>query len=234
MQRIWILAAMFCVTLIAGCAQKDTSEASTTPAPVTAAPAPTAAPAAPATAPRVKPDQTAIRTKTFEIPAGTEVSVRNDDTIDSSKAAEGQTYAGEVTEDVKDAAGDVVIPRGADAQLIIKAVQSSGKSDLVVDLKSVSVAGKQYAITASDFVKEGRDGVGANKRTAEFVGGGAAVGALIGAVTGKGKGAAIGAGAGAGGGALAEVLTKGGAVKIPAETQMTFKLDKAVRIVERK
>lgn len=40
------------------------------------------------------------------------------------------------------------------------------------------------------------------KKSAERIGGGAAVGAAIGAIAGHGKGAAIGAGAGAGAGAL--------------------------------
>jgi hypothetical protein len=189
-------------------------------------------------APRPRPDKTAIHTKTFEIAAGTEIAVRNDETIDSSSAAEGQTYAAEVTDDVHDAQGDVVIPRGANAQLVIKSVANGGRirgaSDLVVDLQSISVAGQQYAVAASDFVKEGHDGVGANKRTAEFVGGGAALGAVIGAIAGQGKGAALGAASGAGAGALTQVITKGGSVKIPAETLMTFKLNNAVRIVERR
>jgi hypothetical protein len=188
--------------------------------------------------PRARPDREAIKTKTFEISAGTEVAVRNDEAIDSSKAAEGQTYAAEVTDDVRDAKGDVVIPRGANAQLVIRSASGGGRirgaSDLVVDLQSVSVAGQQYALTATDFVEKGKDGVGANKRTAEYAGGGAALGAVIGAIAGQGKGAAIGAASGAGAGALAQVLTKGGSVKIPAETLMTFKLEKPVRIVERR
>src|SRR5262249_51156221 len=61
----------------------------------------------PAPAPRYHPDESAIQTKTFEVPAGTEISVRNDEMIDSGKAAEEQTYAAEVTNDVRDAQGAV-------------------------------------------------------------------------------------------------------------------------------
>src|SRR2546429_1488522 len=39
------------------------------------------------------PVESEITSKTFELPVGTEVSVRTEETIDSSKAAEGQTYA---------------------------------------------------------------------------------------------------------------------------------------------
>ena len=62
--------------------------------------------------------------------------------------------------------------------------------------------------------------------------GGAAVGAIIGAIAGGGKGAAIGAGSGAGAGALTQILTKGGAIKVPVETIMTSKLDAPLRVVE--
>jgi hypothetical protein len=219
----------------------DQPAAAGAPAAAANATAPGGAPlpaAEPAAAPRPRPDKTAIQTKTFEIPAGTEVSVQNDEAIDSGKAADGQTYAAEVTMSVRDANGAVVIPRGANAQLVIKSASSGGKirgaSDLVMDLRSVSVDGQEYLLNSTDLEKKGNNGIGANKRTGEFVGGGAALGAVIGAIAGGGKGSAIGAGAGAGAGALTQILTKGNSIKIPAETVMTFKLDQPVRIVERK
>jgi hypothetical protein len=184
------------------------------------------------------PTQAEIRTKTYVVPSGTKVAVRTEDTIDSAKAAEGQTYAAEVADDVPDANGDVVIPRGSNAQIVIRSASKGGRfhgaSDLVLDLQSISVEGQKYLVSTVDLQEKGRQGVGANKRTAEMTGGGAALGAIIGAIAGGGKGAAIGAGAGAGGGALTQVLTKGGSIKVPAETVLTFQLDKPVRIVEAK
>jgi hypothetical protein len=172
------------------------------------------------------------------VAAGTEVSVRTDETIDSASAAEGQGYAGEITADVRDAAGDVVIPKGANAQIVIKSASKGGRirgaSDLVVDLQSVSVGGQQFMLNTTDVVQQGKNGIGMNKRTGEMVGGGAGIGSIIGAIAGHGKGAAIGAAAGAGAGALTQILTKGGSIKIPAETEMTFKLDQPLRVVERK
>jgi hypothetical protein len=165
---------------------------------------------------------------------GTEVSVRTEETIDSGKAAEGQTYAAEVTRDVVDAAGDVVIPRGSNAQVVIRSASKGGRirgsADLVLDLKSVSVEGQEYALHTADLAQRGKDGVGANRRTAEYTGGGAAIGAIIGAIAGGAKGAAIGAGSGAGAGALTQILTKGGAIRVPAETVLTFKLDRALHV----
>ncbi|HKW57005.1 MAG TPA: hypothetical protein VJN42_06560 [Candidatus Acidoferrum sp.] len=184
------------------------------------------------------PTQAEIHTKTHVLPAGTQVSVRTEDTINSATAVEGQTYAAEITDDVPDANGDVVIPHGSNAQVVIRSASKGGRirgaSDLVLDLQSISVEGQEYTVSTTDVQQKGRQGVGANKRTAEFAGGGAALGAIIGALAGGGKGAAIGAGAGAGGGALTQILTKGGAVKVPAETVLTFRLDKPVQIVEAK
>ena len=184
------------------------------------------------------PTRAEIHTKTYVVPAGTKVPVRTEDTIDSANAAVGQTYPAEVADDVLDADGNVVIPRGSNAQIIIRSASKGGHihgtSDLVLDLQSISVEGQQYMISTNDVQETGRHGVGANKRTAEMTGGGAALGAIIGAIAGGGKGAAIGAGAGAGGGALTQILTKGGSIKVPVETVLTFQLDKPVQIVEAK
>jgi hypothetical protein len=184
------------------------------------------------------PTQAQIHTKTYQLPVGTELSVRSEEAIDSATAAEGQTYAAEITDDVLDGAGDVVIPHGSNAQVVIRSASKGGRfrgaSDLVLDLQSISVEGQKYLISTSDLKQSGKQGIGANQRTAEYTGGGAALGAIIGAIAGGGKGAAIGAGSGAGAGALTQVLTKGGSIRVPAETVLTFKLDKPVQIVAAK
>jgi hypothetical protein len=175
-----------------------------------------------------------VTTKTFELPVGSEVSVRTNERIDSGTAAEGQTFDAQVTRDARDANGDVVIPRGAPARIVIKSASQGGRfrgaSDLVLDLQSVVINGRPHAIETAEISRKGKSGVGANKRTAEYTGGGAALGAIIGAIAGGGKGAAIGAGAGAGAGALTQVLTKGGSIKVPAESVLTFSLDKPLRV----
>ena len=182
------------------------------------------------------PTQAEIHTKTYVLPVGTKVPVRTEETVDSATAAEGQTYAAEIADDVFDANGDVVIPHGANAQIVIRSATKGnrfhGTSDLVLDLQSISVGGQLYVVSTTDLQQKGKQGLGANKRTAEFAGGGAALGAIIGAIAGGGKGAAIGAGAGAGAGAVTQVATKGGAIRVPAETVLTFQLDKPVQIVE--
>ncbi len=179
--------------------------------------------------------QPAPRARSYELPAGTEISVRNNESIDSSTAGEGQSYAAEVPRDVLDVSGAVAIPRGSRAQLVIVSALQGGRikgsSDLVLTLRSVSVGKRRYGLDTTDMQRSGKAGLGANKRTATYTGGGAALGAIIGAIAGGGKGAAIGAGAGAGAGALTQVLTRGKAIHVPAESVLTFKLDKPVRIV---
>ena len=180
------------------------------------------------------PPLSAIQTKTFTLPAGALIPVRSEETIDAAVAAEGQTYAAEVTRNITDADGAVVIPRGSNAQIIIRSASRGGRikgaSDLVLDLDSVSVEGRRYTLDTQDVVRKGRDGVGKNRRTATFTGGGAAIGAIIGAIAGGGKGAAIGAASGAGAGAGTQIVTKGAAIRIPAETILTFKLEAPLQI----
>src|SRR5207302_4188923 len=175
-----------------------------------------------------------INTKTYVLPVGTEVSVRTDETIDSGKAVEGQTFAAEIAKDVQDANGGVVIPRGSNAQLVILSASRGGRikgaADLILDLSSISIGGRRYRVDTADLAQKGRAGLGKNKRTGEFVGGGAALGAIIGAIAGGGRGAAIGAASGAGAGVATQVLTKGGSIRVPAESLLTFKLDEPLRV----
>ncbi len=183
------------------------------------------------------PAQSAITTRTYTLASGTEISVRNEETIDSGSAVEGQTFAAGVTQDVLDTSGNVAIPHGANAQIVIESASKGGRfqgaSDLVLDLASISVDGRQYQLKTADVAKSGKNGIGANQRTAVFVGGGAAIGAIIGAIAGHGKGAAIGAGSGAGAGALAEILTKGSAIKVPVDSILTFRLESPLRVAAR-
>jgi len=104
----------------------------------------------------------------------------------------------------------------------------------VLALRSISIHGQRYTVNTTNIREKGSDGIGMNKRTGKFVGGGAALGAIIGAIAGHGKGAAIGGASGAGAGAVAQVLTKGGSIKVPAETSMTFRLEAPLHVVEQR
>jgi hypothetical protein len=170
------------------------------------------------------------------IPAGRTLEVRNNDSINSETAAPGQTYSAVVARDVTDSTGAVAIPRGSSATLVIREANGQGKiegrSELVLDVGSVSMGGRIYRLETSDFVERGRQGVGENARTGKFVGGGAALGGIIGAIAGGGKGAAIGALSGAAAGGATQTVTRGHAVRVPAETVLSFRLEAPVRIRE--
>ena len=217
-----------------------------TPPPVeTAPPAQATPPSSPAPQPERRfgaddhenhyhPPESSIHTRTFVVPSGTAVPVRVEETIDSARAVDGQTFAAEITRDVMDREGAVVIPHGSNAQIVIRSATKGGRvqgqSDLVLDLASISVEGRRYKVSTADIAEKGREGIGTNKRTGVFAGGGSAFGAIIGAIAGGGKGAAIGAVSGAAAGAGSQVLTRGKSVRVPVESILTFRLDRPLRI----
>jgi len=168
----------------------------------------------------------------YLIPQGTDIKVRTDTTIPAKPAADTR-YSATVSNDVMNNTGGVAIPRGARADLV--AVPSEDNKDTYLDLRSVTVNGQRYELDArgSKTGSSTPGGLGANKRTGKYVGGGAAVGAVLGALLGGGKGAAIGAIVGGAGGAGAQVYT-GKNKELPAETQLSFKLaqDLEMRTVE--
>ncbi len=169
------------------------------------------------------------------VPSGTEISVRTNETIDSRTTHAGQTFSAVVEQDITDDSGRVAIPRGSDAQVVLRKVSGGGlgSGEMTLDLHSVTVGGRRYMVGTSDIEKSNKRGIGKNRRTAKMVGGGAVLGTLIGAVAGGGKGAAIGAIAGAAAGGTAQVLTKGRQVRVPAETVLKFRLDQSLQIDSR-
>ncbi len=163
------------------------------------------------------------------LPAGTEIAVRTNERIDVKDVVEGQTFSAQIDQDVRDTEGSIAIPRRSDAQLIARRVEKDG--DIFLDVESITVEGRRYRVsTADEEIKNRRQGIGGNKRTGEFVGGGAVLGAVIGAIAGGGKGAAIGAAAGAGAGAATQIITRGKEVHVPAETVLRFRLDQPLRL----
>src|SRR5262249_48415572 len=117
----------------------------------------------------------------------------------------------------------IAIPRGSDVELMMRDI---GHHTLALDLDAVVIGGKRYSVTTYDVTLDGdqKDGVVANRRTGEFVGGGALFGTLLGAVAGGGKGAGIGALAGGAAGAVGQIATRGKRVYIPSESVLTFQL----------
>jgi len=162
------------------------------------------------------------------IDAGTTITVRTNETI-NTRNSDGEVYTGFVERDVMNRNGYVAIPRGSDVELVVRRMSNN---EVLLDLDSVMINGQRYGIEGEEGAiinSDRREGLGTNERTGKYVGGGAVLGAIIGAITGGGKGAAIGAGAGAAAGAGAQVLTRGGSVRVPAETLLTFRLAQPLR-----
>src|SRR6185437_12460868 len=143
---------------------------------------------------------------------GTEIKVRTDTAIPAHPRV-GAHYNATVSDDVADAAGAVAIPRASRATLVTE--RTGNGKDTALDLRSVTVGGKAYALVSAGGKTSGSGTLGANKRTAKYVGGG--------------KGAVIGALAGGAAGGGAQVLT-GKKKGIPAETALTYKLAEPLRL----
>jgi hypothetical protein len=164
------------------------------------------------------------------IPPGAEISVRTMDTIRADEANENHFFPATIQHDVLDRDGRVAIPRGANAELVVRRAPDN---DLILDLRAVTIDGRRYAIDTEDVVERSggeKAGIGKNERTGKFLGGGAVIGGIIGAIAGGGKGAAIGAASGAAAGAGAQMATRGRSVRVPAESVLTFRLERPVRI----
>jgi hypothetical protein len=173
------------------------------------------------------------------LPSGTDIKVRADQAINANNTQPNSIFPGTISQDVVDQSGNVVIPRGSQAELVV--VSANGNSngsnnnnqDLTLDLGSVTVNGQRYTMN-SDSTSAGGSGnlggIGANKRTGKYVGGGALAGTIIGAIAGGGKGALIGAITGGAAGAGAQVLTRGKTLNVPAETVLDFHLNQPMQL----
>lgn len=164
------------------------------------------------------------------IPAGTRISVRTIDRIDSAKNQVGDRFQASLEEPLT-VDGNVVVAKGADVYGRLAESKKSGtftgRSALQLELSGIVVNGQTVPLVTGEYDLSGKSrGASTAKRTI----GGAAVGSIIGAIAGGGKGAGIGAAVGGGAGAGSEVITKGDQVKIPSETLLEFTLQQDVTI----
>jgi hypothetical protein len=98
---------------------------------------------------------------------GTLISVRTNEMIETSRV-DYHVYSGIVDRDVRGRNGGLVIRRGSSVELMVR---TAPNNDLILDLKSVVVAGERY-------------GIRANSKLFELQPGNSIVGAIFGAVTG--------------------------------------------------
>jgi hypothetical protein len=166
----------------------------------------------------------------IELPQGTVLTVRMIDPVDSQVNRIGETFRASIDEPVV-VGSEQVIPRGSD--VLVKLVDDkqsgkmSGKTELTLDLVSVTVNGRTIDVNTQAVTRESSS---RTSRSEKVIGGTAVLGTILGAIAGGGRGAAIGAVSGAGVGTAAEVATKRQRVHIPSETRLTFTLEYPVRI----
>ncbi len=165
------------------------------------------------------------------VPAGTQISIRLNDELNSETAQVGDVFHGSISSPIQ-VEGRTVVPTSADVEGRVVDVKSAGRfkgqSDLVIELTSLRMNGKTYPIATDRWSKQGSS---RGKATAAKVGGGAALGAIIGGIVGGGKGAAIGAAAGAGAGTGVSAATKGQQIILKPETQLSFQLQNSISVV---
>lgn len=162
---------------------------------------------------------------------GTMLAVSLIDPLSSESNKTGETFRASLETPLVGDDGRVAVPAGAEIEgRIVDAKPSthfSGSSNLALELTRITVGGKSYDIATNQWAKKG---AGRGARSAETIGGGAAVGAIIGGIIGGGKGAAIGAGAGGAAGTGVQAATHGEAIKLPSETRLDFRLASPVTV----
>jgi len=199
------------------------------PAPGKKAPQPAVKPPAP------KPVAPAAPT-TLTAVAGTKLSLAASDTITTRHAKAGDSFSATVSQDVRDAAGRVVIPAGATVHGTVVVARPAPNPDssgeLVLQVKSVSVRGTSYPIEGTveskDTVMKGR---GVTGRDVAKVGAGAAAGAIVGKILGKdAKGAVVGGAVGAATGAAVARASRDIDVMLPKGAAITIKLTQPLTV----
>jgi hypothetical protein len=120
-------------------------------------------------------DQYNDRDKVNRIDPGTTIPVRINDSIDVDKG-DNRVYTGTVDADVRGENGRIVVPRGANVELMVR---YSADNDLNLDLESIAVNGQRYAVrTDEKHIEAQRDN--------------SLVGSIVGAINGgEGRGRAV-------------------------------------------
>ena len=234
-------ATLFGALFLTSCSKSNQQAANSQSTPASQ-PAPASNPPAP------PPDQTGAQTgtaapqgsapsapappPTVVIPVNTQLRVRLDEDLGSKISQPGESFGATVVDPVV-VDGQTVIPPGAHAEGTVIDAKALGRFKggalLEVRLERVRTQWGSYPVATSTLERVEK---GKGKRTAGFAGGGGAFGAIIGGLAGGGKGAAIGALAGAGAGTAGSAMTGNKEIFLPAETLVTFRLERPVHVTE--
>jgi hypothetical protein len=164
------------------------------------------------------------------IAAGTQITVRLADNLDSGQSQQGQTFRATLDQPLF-AGGQQVIPKYAEVMGRVVSVRPSGRTsgvaELAIVLYQVAVGNMQYPISTDPINMKAATEHG---KDAAKIAGGAALGALIGAIAGGGKGAAAGAAAGGGAGTGVVLATKGKEIHLAPEALLSFRLNQSLTV----
>jgi len=167
---------------------------------------------------------------TVTIPAGTTLTVRMADSIDSDKSYAGETFRATVDSAVT-VNGQVVIPQGAEAigrvSGVVQPGRFRGRPVIMLELTALNYDGRSVAVLTSSHQEMGGS---RGKETAMYAGGGSAVGTVIGAIAGGGVGFLLGSSIGAAGGAVVQAVRGPQPLRIPAESLMLFTVQSPVNV----
>ncbi len=186
---------------------------------------PTYANGTPAPAAPVPGGAPVIRPADVNIPAGSELAIRINESINVKHTPAGSPFDGEVVEAWTDSTGRVILPKGTPVGGVVdeshRRGHFKGRSVLELRLTSLTLNGQQYPLSTRD-LRETKKGKG--RRSAGLIGGGAGLGMLIGGVASGGTGLLIGGLAGGGAGTAAAGMTGNRDLDIPAESIVHFRL----------
>jgi hypothetical protein len=201
--------------------------------PPVAASAPAAQPEAPLTASRdrdVTPPPAPKKPEPVIVPSGTELNIILSDALNSGKVKPGDTFEASLAAPVY-VNGVEVLERGSKIEGKVVAAEGagrvSGKANMTLTLTSIRDDGKTLTLSTKDLAAEAESTTG---RDVKVIGGTAGVGAIIGAIAGGKKGAATGAAIGGAAGTGTVLATKGKEVEYPAESKLTFIIDRDLRL----
>ena len=176
------------------------------------------------------------RPTTRSLSAGTKLDIAVNDTISSRTAKAGESFTAHVVDDVKNAAGQVVIPAGSVLNGTITAVKPAPNPQtpgtLTLAVNSITVGGHTYPVEgAVDSLETIHKGRGVTTGDAAKVGAGAAAGAILGRVIGgNSKGTIIGGVVGAAAGAGVAHSTKDSDIVLPAGAHFHVRLTKELTV----
>jgi hypothetical protein len=201
-----------------------------------ATPPPTPPATAPVTRPAVQRPRPPATPTTLTLPAGSHFDMAAADTITSRTAKTGDPFSARVVEDVRNAAGKVVIPAGSQVNGTITDVKPAPNPNtpgtLTLAVSSITVRGTNYPLEATiDSLETVHKGRGITTGDAAKVGAGAVAGAIIGRVVGGNKrGTIIGGVVGGAVGAGVAQTSKDSDIVLPAGAHIVVTVTKPLTV----